>query len=56
MTDTHDRNLLEAVKRAMGSYYDNGKTCVYNVTALVNKYDDLHELMPVFSFLTDKPV
>ena len=45
MTDAQDMHLLNAVKRAMGSHYDNTKTCVYNVTALVNKCDDLSELM-----------
>ena len=45
MTDAQDIHLLNAVKRAMGSYYDNGKTCVYNVTALVNKCDDLQEFV-----------
>lgn len=43
MTDTQDRHLLHAIKLAMGSHYDNGKACVYNIEKLVNKYDDLVE-------------
>lgn len=45
MTDPQDMHLHAAIKRAMGSYYDNSKTCVYNVTKLVNKCDDLSEFI-----------
>jgi len=45
MNDPQDMHLLNAIKRAMGSYYDNSKTCVYNVTALVNTCDDFSEFV-----------
>ena len=51
MTDPQDMHLHAAIKRAMGSYYDTKSTCVYNVTKLVNKCDDLSELMERWKML-----